>query len=288
MLEYFSPEFDGAFYRLRYGDLHKHSDVELKQHFDLHGRSEGRLASPMALRSNFVATFMNANKALEIGPFNKPMLAGANSNFFDVLDQDGLRKRAISINESPDRVPTINYVSPKGDINVIIDKFDLIVSSHCVEHQPDLVRHLQGVERLLEPAGVYALLVPDCRYCFDYSLAPSHIGQVLEAFHEERKVHRLASVVEHRALTTHNDPQRHWHGDHGEVTFNIRRIKDAIIEWQNSGGTYIDVHAWQFNPDSFATIFNGLYDLNLTKLRVHRVYHTPFGSNEFCAVLATS
>jgi len=88
----------------------------------------------MALRSNFVATFINANKALEIGPFNKPMLAGANSNFFDVLDQDGLRKRAISINESPDRVPHVHawQFNPDSFATIINGLYDLNVSGRWV------------------------------------------------------------------------------------------------------------------------------------------------------------
>ena len=44
----------------------------------------------------------------------------------------------------------------------------LQVSSHCIEHQIELVRHLKAVSRLLSPLGVYLMLVPDYCFCFDH------------------------------------------------------------------------------------------------------------------------
>ena len=44
----------------------------------------------------------------------------------------------------------------------------LQASSHCIEHQIELVRHLKAVSRLLSPLGVYLMLVPDCCFCFDH------------------------------------------------------------------------------------------------------------------------
>ena len=46
----------------------------------------------------------------------------------------------------------------------------LQASSHCIEHQVELVRHLKlkAVSRLLSPLGVYLMLVPDYCFCFDH------------------------------------------------------------------------------------------------------------------------
>lgn len=285
MLEHFAPEYVGPFYRSQYPDLADHSDEDLLQHYMTYGRSEGRAASPTALRKGLTSVFAEAGKALEIGPFYRPMLSGPGAHFFDVLNQEALRKRAANVNGDPEGVPFINYVSPIGDITVIQDKFDLVASSHCIEHQPDLVRHLQNVENLLVDDGVYALIIPDCRYCFDHFLPPSHLGDVLEAYFESRKVHRLSDVIEHRAFTSHNEAALHWLGDHGTKPGSVDAIRKAVAEWQNANGGYVDVHAWQFTPDTFAAIINGLHEMGMIGLHIGRCYHSGAGTNEFCAVL---
>ncbi len=94
-------------------------------------------------------------------------------------------------------------------------------------------------------------------------LQPSTVAQLLGAHLENRKVHTLSSVVEHRALTTHNDPARHWAGDHGDPEENrAARIASAIQEINDANGAYIDVHAWYFTPQSFRQVIT---DLSATK-----------------------
>lgn len=243
--------------------------------------ADGRKVS----RDQFVPILQNFGRALEIGPFDRPLLKQSSAKFFDVLSTDELRKRATELGKNPKRVPNIDFVSPDADLWHINETFELIASSHAIEHQPDLVEHLRQVERLLAPGGVYALIIPDCRYCFDHFLPPSHIGDVIEAAFARRTRHGLSSIIEHRALTTHNVPLRHWDGDHGNPVTNLRFVLDAIREWQESNGKYIDVHAWQFTPQSFRVLIDALYDMGFIGLKPCRVYETPFGSDEFCAVI---
>ncbi|MEZ5828021.1 MAG: hypothetical protein R3D01_06365 [Hyphomicrobiales bacterium] len=284
----FGPEFDPAFYRQGHPDLAKFSDAELVAHYDRHGRAEGRLASPLAMRAAFVAALRNLQPALEIGPFASPCLAGRGVRYLDVLDTEQLKQRAREHKLKPAGVPHIDYVSQPDQLDTRGDRFTLVFSCHAIEHQPDLVRHLQQVESILVPGGAYAVIVPDCRYCFDHFLAPSNIAMVLQAFAEKRTRHTLASVVEHRALTTHNDPRLHWQGNHGEPGPDPGRLRAALDEWEASPEKYHDVHAWQFTPASFRRIMQGLHDLGLTRLAPLRVYDTPYGQFEFCALLAPS
>ncbi len=172
-----------------------------------HRWPSGRLSSQAASQSS---------RVLEIGPFCNPCMTGRNVRYFDVLDRAGLLKRAAEQGYLVVSAPKIDFVSPVGDLSVVDATFDAVVSSHCIEHQPDLVAHLAEVARILEPGGRYFLLVPDKRFCFDHFLAPSTVAGVVDAWKEGRKVHRLASVLEHRALTTHNDTARHWAGDHAD------------------------------------------------------------------------
>ncbi len=213
---------------------------------------------------------------------------GRNVRYFDVLDRAGLLKRAAELGYPIVSAPKIDFVSPVGDLSVVDETFDAVVSSHCIEHQPDLVAHLAEVARILQPGGRYFVIVPDKRFCFDHFLGPSTAAGMVDAWKEKRKVHRLASVLEHRALTTHNDTARHWAGDHADPHHAASvptRLVAAMAEHEAAGGGYVDVHAWQFTPASFREVMGVLAAIGLVGLICQRVYDTPFGSNEFTAVL---
>ena len=280
------PTFDPGFYRATNPDLALADDAVAVRHYEEQGRREGRLGSPMARREGLVARIDPARPTLEIGPFCQPLVRGEAVRYLDRLDAAGLRARAIALGMDPTGCPErIDFLG--GLDEVAADRFDAVVASHSVEHQPDLVRHLEEVARVLTANGRYYLVVPDKRFCFDHFLAESTIADILDAFEEERSVHRLGSVVEHVALVTHNDPVRHWRGDHGGVGDDERRRRaaEAIAAYRRSAGDYLDVHAWQFTPESFAAAMRTLAGLGLSAFEVEAVYDTPRDRAEFCAVL---
>jgi SAM-dependent methyltransferase len=284
----FPPELDADFYRRLYPDLRSMSEADAATHFRTYGIREGRQGSPFALRENLIAEVRRQRSALEIGPFANPVVRGRHVAYFDVLDREGLRARAAQVGQDPAGVPEIDFVSPTGDLSVVTGRFEAAVSSHCIEHQPDLVHHLCQVAALLAPGGHYFLMVPNKLYCFDHFLPESTLAQVLAAHAEGRRMHRLESVIEHRALTTHNQPGRHWAGDHADPGFResiVPRAKAALAEHAAAAGGYIDVHAWQFTPGSFRELLGMLHAGGYSPLRPLRVYETPHGRNEFTAIL---
>ena len=278
-------EFDAALYRSLYSDLCHFEENDLRQHYEIHGRGEGRTATIAVPRDRFLQLVPRGVSILEIGPFNQPVVFGNNVKYFDLFDCNQLIERAREIGLEFDKVPHVDYVQPFGDLSIVGERFDAVISSHLLEHQPDLIRHLQQVERLFDGAGLYFLVVPDKRYCFDHFIPESSIADVLDAHSVGRTVHNMASAIEHWALTTHNDPQRHWEGDHGKRPNDISRVEQAVHQFKSLAGGYIDVHAWQFTPSSFRSILEGLNRLRQTSLYPIRVYDTPYGWNEFYAVL---
>lgn len=280
------PTFDVQAYRAAWPDLAELSDEQAADHYATYGRQEGRQSNKIATRDNFVGLIPANALTLEIGPFCWPLLSGPNARFFDVLDQEHLRERAKQIGLPDARIPSIDYVSPTGDLEIVPDSFDYVLSSHCIEHQPNLVGHLRHVSRLLRPGGRYFLLVPDHRYVFDAFIAASTVAEVLDAHHANRKVHTLRSVIEHRALTTHNDPSLHWAGNHGALVDTVPRVMGAVQEWEAAAGGYVDVHAWYFTPESAEQLLTILRLAGYINLVVERVYPTCRGNNEFWMVLS--
>lgn len=281
-------EFDHEFYRTTNRDLESFDPTGLSAHYGAFGVREGRSASPAAVRAGFLAAIDASLPTLEIGPFVNPALRGPSVAYADVLNQQGLQHRAVRLGLSTE-APAIDFVCPNGDLSEIDRRFAQVFSSHCIEHQPDLIHHLDQVAHLLELGGCYFVVVPDKRYCFDHFLPQSSIADVLDAHQSERRTHSLRSVIEHRALTTHNDCQRHWTGDHQDPGYHDSvpvRAARAVQEYNAANGSYVDVHAWQFTPGSFRALMSALFDLKLTRLKPLRTYETPRNQLEFCAVLA--
>jgi SAM-dependent methyltransferase len=280
------PEaFEENVYRQKWPDLEKIPNEMLRKHYDSVGEQEGRQANRLNNRSEFVRLIPGNKDALEIGPFCSPLLKTERTFYFDVLSSPALELRARQLGHKDPVAPVIHFVSAVGDLSVVNRRFDYVLSSHCVEHQPNLVAHLQQVARVLNPGGRYFLLIPDKRYCFDHFMNESTIADVLDAYRADRKVHLLKSVIEHRALTTHNDSWRHWAGDHGSPERKMLKVRAAVAEYEKAAGGYIDVHAWFFTPNSARILFAELLDIGLIELGIEQIYGTRRNANEFWLVL---
>ncbi len=283
----YPPEFDADFYRQQCGGLNGLSDEECLAHYQQNGREQGLWQNRWAGRFEFIKLIPEGRPTLEIGPGSRPILKGAHVRYFDVMDADALRRRALRFNEDVRDVPeAVHFVSDTGDLNIVSEKFATVVSSHSIEHQPDLVRHLQQVESLLEPGGAYYVLCPNIKYTHDIHMPETTIGDIIEAFVEKRVRHRLAHLVNNEIMQSHNDSEQHWNGETSVEPnhYNPDLILGQINAHQNTSH-YIDVHAWYFTPEKFRICLNAIADCGLTKLRPVRVYETPRNANEFCAIL---
>ncbi len=287
----FPPNFDAEIFKQNNGP-------EEQAQYDSGVRDQGwMVSSGQMLRdvlNKDILPSLHAD-ALEIGPFLRPIIHGEHVKYFDVLDLEHLKARAAAIGYPAEREVEIDYVEPTGDLTRIPDKhkFGLVVGSHMLEHQLDLVRHIQVVADLLLPGGYYAFIVPDKRYCFDYFVSESSIADYLDDYRSNRyfsKRHSLRSIIEHRVLITHNYPVEHWAGNHGANTLikdHTEQTLAAVKEYEAAlhNGAYIDVHNYQFTPYGLATALEGLYNLGLITLKVHRVYPTLKNQLEFSIVL---
>jgi SAM-dependent methyltransferase len=158
-------EFEPEAYRQQLPGFEDAATDDLVEHYNESARRwacPATAAAPAAVRR-----WSPPMLALEIGPVRLPVLSGPNVRYCDVLDTEQLRRRAPDHGVDPTSVPAIDYVMKNCSLDDIPVQFDAILSSHAIEHQPDLVGHLQQVERRLAPGGRYFVLAPDKRFCFD-------------------------------------------------------------------------------------------------------------------------
>lgn len=242
-------------------------------------------------RNDFIGLITPGSRVLEIGPFNAPLLHGEGVHYADFLSYQELVDRAIKLNIDPAGIPHIDYVLNKQPLVEINENYDLVISCHCIEHQPNFIEHLLGVYKLLSKRrGRYFLIIPDKRFCFDRNFSKSTIAEIIDAYENKRVAHSLKSIIEHRSMITHNNSTKHWSesGVQLEPDILLDGINLALKEWRSAHGAYIDVHAWYFTPQSFVKIIELLCQLNYISFEIEEIYPTRKNSHEFWAVLKVS
>lgn len=281
-------DLDLKFYASQNSDLKGYTDNELILHYLTAGYYEGRMSSELAIRENFLKS-ISEESILEIGPFTNPCFTGKNVEYVDIISTAELKEKAKKLGLKSENVPIIDYVTGGNLLDVVKKQYKVIFSSHNIEHHPDLISHLNNISSRLTDNGSYAIIVPNARYCFDANLPLSKISEVLNAFFEKRKNHTIGSIVEHRALTTHNDHEKHWidrkTNQNNYNPIDYRRVSDAIYEFEQANGGYIDVHAWQFDPFSFSDIIRCLIEIDYINFSSISCNGPVFGRNEFTAIL---
>ena len=282
------PVFDHRYYASHYPNAANLSFKDACRHFLTIGKKRGYPGSPIAGYFSFIAWIagLGCEQILEIGPGVSPSFSGDNVFYFDVRNVEEFntyaRRKGIVDTQS---LPSIDYYSKDGSLNVINNKFDLIFSSHCIEHVYDIVKHINDVAQILAEDGSYCLVIPDKRYCIDHFRSVSSVGDMIDKhFSTDSKYHRLQVFID-QVFIAHNDPARHWRNDHGETNVYPAAIDTALNNWKNTNGMDHGLHAWTFTDDSFLQNLSLLYSSGITQLKPVRVYNTPKNTFSFCAIL---
>lgn len=298
------PEFDPDLYRAIPGQEHLSalSPAEATLHHQTEGRDAGLIGTAVHHRAALcqlltAGTDIGAD-VLEIIPGISPSLCPPDYRvrYLDVMDTAHLRAFAQACGLDPAQAPEVHYLwrgEPYRDL--IATRFTALFSCHNIQRHPNLTHHLRDAADILAPGGLYLLIVPDKRYCYDHYLPLSTIADVLEAHMENRQRHAPRHMLEHDLHHTHNDSRGHWNGDHGNdprlagnTAERGARISAALAARAAQTGhadIHAGIHAWRFTPDSFRLIFDDLHAAGLSPFTVERVYPTIRGSLEFFAVL---
>ena len=293
----FPPELDLNYYRQSYPELNVVPEDILKEHCDRFAIEQGRSTCIYDRREQLQKLLQNVInkyhlKTLEISPWDNPFICGDSVKYFDGADPETLRKNSEEVNRPFNSVPEkIDFISPNYDLSIIDENFDIVFSSHVIEHTVDLIKHLQCVSNILNQGGLYILIIPDKRYCFDYYQTESTIAKVIDAFVYKRKLPSIETFINYNFCgVTHNNPFLHWLGNHSE-----EQPSDSTCDefWQEideytealENDRYINNHNWQFTPNSFGYIIRTLKKLKFIDLSLYRLCHTIWGRFEFVAIL---
>jgi hypothetical protein len=290
------PPFVAADYRAANRDIDIEADNDLLMHYVRFGKEQGRICCSISGRGPFQDIVPDGASVLEIGPYASPSFFKGRHDvaYLDSATTEQIRAAAPSMSwVNIERLPTIDYLWTGERYAELVDRrFDAAFSCHNIEHQPCLVKHLNDVASVLHPGGLFLLVIPDKRYCFDHFRKVSSIEDVLAAHIERRSRHTAENVMGHALLSTHNNSELHWAGVHGldkqregllMTPSSIREaVAQALIAAENPA--YTDAHAWFFTPESFEYLVQSLAVAGLIDLKIERIYPTILKTNEFFVV----
>lgn len=231
---------------------------------------------------------------LEIGPSINPMIRrkdGYNVQYLDACSTQELQVRAAKNGRDIQSAPEIDYLH---DFSLSIaacvshKKFDFVVSSHVIEHVPDLVGHFCEVREVLNDGGMYAFLAPDKDLCFDAKKSASSLGQILEARLEKHRAAPVSALIDEYYYGVKRGGSGAW--SNGEsAPFapkypNSRKLIGDVLANPAIARNWHG-HIWRFTPKSFEEIFNELEQMGIIDMRLVDIVATSH--LEFIVILVT-
>jgi SAM-dependent methyltransferase len=232
---------------------------------------------------------------LEIGGGYNPQFTKAeypNVYHLDHATADELRKKYEAdpvVQPFLDGIQPVDFVSDGSPIENLIPedlRFDVIFSSHSLEHQVDLIGHLESLEKLLRPGGRVVMVIPDYRRCFDVLRYPTTAIDAIIVHRAGARVHRDKQLFEFYSKAVNVNPHRKVRSiDLRSARFyhSLKDADDALKRSEDPDAAYEDVHAWVFSPDSFRLLLLELYMLGHTHLRPSLI--SPSYRSQFFVVL---
>jgi len=232
-----------------------------------------------------------SGRGLEIGPsFNPlaPKREGFNIAVMDHMSREALIEKYRDHTNMPPNyeqlIEEVDYVwDGRPYPELIPEKFDYIISSHLIEHVPDLIGHLNDCAEILKDGGVYSLAVPDKRYSFDINRKETDC----EAALARKGITGYPDdvIIEYFDRVVTNDGALAW--DKFRKQGQLRKIftPEQIAEAKAAPGERVitDLHVSVFTPRSFDDLMRKLSEageIRLTPMLVDE--DTPAG--EFFAV----
>jgi SAM-dependent methyltransferase len=249
-------------------------------------------------RNDKILTHLTCDmKIVEIGPSYGPIVRrsqGWNVFSLDHLDAEGLRKKyAYDPNVDPAMIEEVDFIWHDGPLDSAITDnhrgtFDGVITSHVIEHFPDLLGFFLAAGRMLKPHGILSLAVPDKRFCFDYFQSVSLTADVLEAHSKRRNRHSRKTAFNATAYTVKSADRISWSiGKTATLAFafpdSLRGGHNQYVAETDTADPYLDFHGWYFTPSSFRLICLELAALRLMPFSEIGFYNTT--GNEFFVTL---
>lgn len=235
-----------------------------------------------------------SSRGIEIAPLVNPVIEKSDGDVYyvDHATTDELKQKfRDDKNINTEMICHVDYVWGEQTLSEAVGSsglFDYCVSSHVIEHVPDLVSWLREISEILTDEGIASFAIPDKRYTFDARRRITSISDVVGAY--VRKLRRPSGFNIYDHLNNFiNVPV----SDAWDPAFDASQVPKvysrdvaltAAIELENAD-TYNDCHCWVFTPRSFLSLMAEMGEHGLLDFEVIDFYGTEHNTLEFFAAL---
>lgn len=241
------------------------------------------------LRKDIKHIIKSNDRVLEIGPLTDPLTTGENVFYADVRSTDGVKEAYKNDDEVDiDSIVHIDYVIGKSYTETFkdVEKFKYIVLSHVIEHIPDIISYFLDISNILEDDGKIIMLIPDCRYTFDYYRNPSSFANMYDVYKNGKKSLLPVFLDAYSNKIIMNNSFKLWNSRKYldlEKESNPQEVLDRLKNILNQ--EYPTTHYWTFTDFSFLKILQDLTIFNLFNFKVTEFYPTNYPKHEFGIIL---
>ena len=257
-------------------------------------------ANPRTLASDFIRfrdyisslPGVKEGLGLEVGPFDRPFFSKSESNvrFLDYKSTSDLRSTAdMIIGHDGNFVEEVDYLVPGSGLWDIVpnETFDWILSSHALEHSPNLIGFLRTINRKLKQGGLVVSLLPDKRRTYDSLKPPTTLGRVFEDYFTSRKLSSFQATFDGQYYTRHA-PISAAEDQHLRSASHIPEgvpVQVCIDRGLNALNTYLDEHNYIFTSMTFETISREICSSGLIGMALVDHHHTRDGEMTFINIM---
>lgn len=219
-----------------------------------------------------------SKRILELGPLNRPIADKSiypNAFYCDVRSTEDVRKlysgndylEATGIMVDPATIVPIDYVIKENYEKTFenVEKFDYVIASHVLEHMEDLIFALRDISTVLKPGGIFCIIYPDKRYCFDHFRTSASFRDAYRVF-RNGIVENAPMVLDfYYSVIPENNPYLFWRKEGIFDLLPKASFESAVEHYDQAlnGIRMDDVHYWPFSDMDFLKF---LYDCTRAKL----------------------
>jgi len=210
-----------------------------------------------------------SGSGLEIGALHNPLklpALQAKVSYVDMCAKGALEKQNPEIKATEIIVPDIN--ASAEDLSVFPDNSqDFVILCHVLEHLSNPVKAVKEIFRVLKPAGVFYLSIPDKRYTFDKARPVTALSHLLEDFKNN---------------TTFKNDGAHYKEWLEMVELKKEKPVASTLEELVKGEYRIHFHVWE--PESIPELLNYLQN-NMSVFFLLKDYYYKKGDPDLIYVL---
>ena len=217
---------------------------------------------------------------LEIGPSHAPMLPraeGYNTKIVDHASAEEIANKYSDMGIDVSHIESVDFIWRGGDVADMAGKncYKYVFASHVIEHVPDLVSFLNDCLDMIVEDGRLMFLVPDKRFCFDFTQPLTDTAKVLSDFYSKRTNHSFEAFYreDSHMVAVMPDGKRSLVWTQEPVTGMLMKWTDphaalAAAREKTASSTYIDAHEYYFTPSSFHLLLHELRELGLARAEI--------------------